>query len=423
MVYLDVMDKFFVGRQPIVDCNEIIYGYELLFRDDSYNNVAIIKDAFGAITTTLFNVLSRFGVSDLIGEKYGFINVNREFLLSEFVELIPKDNFVLEILENTKVDDLVLNRICDLKSRGYKFALDDFVFDASYIENFKPLLDKVQYIKVDYPLVKSLNIEQKIKILNKLSAKLVAEKLENFEDYKKCKELGFHLFQGYFFARPTIIETQYFDPSKVTVVKIINMINQDKPINYIVQVFEIDPILSYNFLKFINSAAFFFRTNIKSIRHAISLIGLKKLENWLLLMSFANKKGKKSVHSPLFQTAVIRAKTMELLAQKVFHDEEKKDEAFLAGLLSLIDILFGKSKNDLIKSLGLDIKIEKAILEYEGKLGGMLQAVIYDEDEDFDNLKSSLEKLNIEFSFYSEAKLKSYAWLNELISSLWSNTS
>jgi EAL and modified HD-GYP domain-containing signal transduction protein len=423
MVYLSVMDKFFLGRQPIVDSNEIIYGYELLFRDDSYHNVAIIKDAFGAITTTLFNVLSRFGVSDLIGEKYGFINLNREFLLSEFVELIPKDNFVLEILENTKVDDLVLNRICELKSRGYKFALDDFVFDASYIENFKPLLDKVQYIKVDYPLVKSLDLEQKIKILNKLSAKLVAEKLENFEEYKKCKELGFHLFQGYFFARPTIFETQYFDPSKVTVVKIINMINQDKPINYIVQVFEIDPILSFNFLKFINSAAFFFRTNIKSIRHAISLIGLKKLENWLLLMSFANKHGKKSVHSPLFQTAVIRAKTMELLAQKVFHDEEKKDEAFLAGLLSLIDILFGKSKNELIKSLGLDIKIEKAILEYEGKLGVMLQAVIYDEDEDFDNLKSSLEKLNIEFSFYSEAKLKSYAWLNELISSLWSNTS
>lgn len=418
------MSKFFVGRQPIVDINEVIYGYELLFRDDRYNNIAVIKDAFGSIAATLVNVLSRFGAHNLIGSKYGFININGEFLLSEFVELIPKENFVLEILEDTKVDEIIVNRICYLKSRGYKFAIDDFIFDAKFIENFKPLLDKVNYIKVEYLSVKHLDLNVKLKILNKLPAKIIAEKIENYGEYKRCKELGFHLFQGYFFARPTILETEYHDPSKITVVKIINMINKDKPISHIVEAFQIDPILSYNFLRFINSAAFFFRTNIKSIRHAISLIGLKKLENWLLLLSFSNKNGNKSVHSPLFQTAVIRAKTMEILAQKVFHDnEEKRDEAFLTGLLSLIDILFGKAKEELIRSLGLDMEVEKAILSYEGVLGEILQAVIYDEDEDFDNLNLLLKKLNINFSFYSEAKLQSYAWLNELISALWSETS
>lgn len=418
------MSKFFVGRQPIVDINEVIYGYELLFRDDRYNNIAVIKDAFSSIAATFVNVLSRFGAHNLIGSKYGFININREFLLSEFVELIPKENFVLEILEDTKVDEIIVNRICYLKSRGYKFAIDDFIFDAKFIENFKPLLDKVNYIKVEYLSVKHLDLNVKLKILNKLPAKIIAEKIENYGEYKRCKELGFHLFQGYFFARPTILETEYHDPSKITVVKIINMINKDKPISHIVEAFQIDPILSYNFLRFINSAAFFFRTNIKSIRHAISLIGLKKLENWLLLLSFSNKNGSKSVHSPLFQTAVIRAKTMEILAQKVFNDnEEKRDEAFLTGLLSLIDILFGKAKEELIRSLGLDMEVEKAILSYEGVLGEILQAVIYDEDEDFDNLNLLLKKLNINFSFYSEAKLQSYAWLNELISALWSETS
>ncbi|MDK2792732.1 MAG: hypothetical protein PWQ25_1595 [Deferribacteres bacterium] len=412
------MEKIFIGRQSIVDSSQSIYGYEMLFRDDKYNNIAKIEDAFQSIAMTLINIFERFGVESLLNNATGFINVNRDFLLSEFVELIPKDKFVLEILENTVVDDYLVSRVCELKASGYKFALDDFVFDADYLDNFGKLLDKVNYIKVEYPRVKHDNLSVKLKILNKLPAKLLAEKVETFEEYEKCKAAGFHLFQGFFFARPTILETDTVDPSKLTVIKVINMINKNESIKKIVDIFQTNPVLSYNFLKFVNSAAFFFRSRIKSIRHAISLIGMRKLQSWLMLLSFAHK-GKNAVNSPLFQSAVVRAKMMEFVASKVFkNDEEKKDTAFLIGLFSLVDVLFNKPKSELIRMLGLDDEIEMALLHYEGIFGKILKALEYDEFEVYDNLLMVLNELKIDYNTFSEAKFNSYSWLNELMSSI-----
>ncbi|UOD34710.1 EAL domain-containing protein [Deferribacteraceae bacterium V6Fe1] len=407
-------ERIFIGRQPIVDANQSIHGYELLFRDDKYNNLANIKDAFGSIATTLVNIFERFGTQSLLHNSLGFLNTNRDFLLSDYVEIIPKDKFVLEILEDTIVDDYLSSRICELKAMGYKFALDDFVFDSDYLDNFNKLFDKVDYIKVEYPNVKNDNLSLKLKILNKLPAKLLAEKVETYSEYSKCKDAGFHLFQGFFFARPTILEADAVDPSKLTVIKIINMINKDENVGKIVDVFQTNPILSYNFLKFVNSAAFFFRSRIKSIRHAISLIGLKKLQSWLMLLSFAQK-GKNAVNSPLFQSAVVRAKGMELLATEVFkNNDEKKETAFLVGLFSLVDALFSRPKDELIKMLALDEEVEKALLFYEGPLGRMLKVIEYDEFELYDDMLKILNDLKIDYKDFTEIKQRSYAWLNEI---------
>jgi len=407
-------ERIFIGRQPIVDTNQFVHGYELLFRDDKYNNMANIKDGFGSIAVTLVNIFERFGIDVLLHNSLGFLNTNRYFLLSDYVELIPKEKFVLEILEDTIVDDYLLNRICDLKGMGYKFALDDFVFDSDYLDNFAKLLDKVDYIKVEYPSVKNENLSLKLNILKKIPVKLLAEKIETYSEFIKCKDVGFHLFQGFFFARPTILETDTVDPSKLTIIKIINMINKDENVVKIVDVFQTNPVLSYNFLKFVNSAAFFFRSRIKSIRHAISLIGLKKLQSWLMLLSFAQQ-GKNAANSPLFQLAVVRAKLMELLAVEIFNNnDEKKELAFLVGLFSLIDALFGRPKDELIKMLALDEEVEKALLFYEGKIGMMLKAIEYEEVELYDEMLKILNSFKIDYEDFTLLKLKSYAWLNNI---------
>lgn len=406
-------DRIFIGRQPIVDENQSIHGYELLFRDNNYNNIANIKDRFSSIAVTLVNIFQNFGIDLLLNNSIGFLNTNREFLLSDYVELIPKEKIVLEILEDTIVDDYILNRISHLKSIGYKFALDDFIFDSEYIHNFVNLLDKVDYIKVEYPRVKNENLSLKLKMLKKLPAKLLAEKVETYSEFLKCKDAGFHLFQGFFFARPTILESEAIDPSQLTVIKIINMINKGDDVGKIVDVFHAEPVLSFNFLKFVNSSKYFFRSRIKSIRHAISLIGLKKLQSWLMLLSFVNN-GKNGFNSPLFQFAVVRAKTLELLASKVFeNNNEIKETAFLVGLLSFIDVLYGRPKDELIKMLALDEDVEKALLLYDGKLGMMLKALNYDEYEHYDDMLKILNKLNIEYEYFVQIKLKSYSWLNE----------
>lgn len=411
-------ENVYVGRQPIVDGNQTVYGYEILFRNSQYKNVAEFDDSFTAIATTLVNLFEKFGIESIIGKNIGFINVSDRFILSDFVDIIPKENFVMEILETVNVTDELVKRIKSLKDKGFKFALDDFIFEEEYINKFRPLLEFASYIKIEIPSLYSEIMWEKIKILNSLPAKIVAEKIETFDIFNKCLKSGFQLFQGYFFARPTILEASKLDPSRVSVLKIINLINKDKSINEIVQVLETNPILTFNFLKFVNSAAFFFRTNIKSIRHAISLIGLRKLQSWLMLSVYASKR-KNSINSPLFQTAVVRAKTMETILSKLYKtDKEMSETGFLIGLFSLIDSLFGRPKEELIKQLNLDTDAEKAILNYEGEMGAILKAIELDEQEYYAEAENTIISIGITYSDLHTAKLTSFGWANKIIASL-----
>lgn len=411
-------ESVYVGRQPIVDGNQMIHGYEILFRNSNFKNVAEFDDSFSAIATTLVNLFEKFGIESIIGNNLGFINVNEKFILSDFVEIIPNENFVLEILESVEVTDELVQRIKYLKSRGFKFALDDFVFEESYINRFRPLFELMSYIKLEIPSLNSDIMWEKIKILNKLPAKIVAEKVETFDAFHKCLKAGFCLFQGYFFARPTILQSSKLDPSRVTVLKIINLINKDKGIKDIVEILETNPVLTFNFLKFVNSAAFFFRTNIKSIRHAISLIGLKKLQSWLMLSVYASR-GKNSVNSPLFQTAVVRAKTMEIILTKLNKtNRENAETGFLIGLFSMIDTLFGSPKEELIQQLNLDTAAEKAILYHEGEMGAILKVIELDEQECYEEAENITKETGISYKDIIDAKLTSFGWANEITSSL-----
>lgn len=365
------------------------------------------------MSRTLINVFDNFGVESLLGNALGFINVDEKGLYNDIIELIPKEKFIIEILETTIVTEKLLNRIIELKNKGYRFALDDVIFTEEYLQMFSPLMGLVDFIKVDIREVGQSTLREEIPLLKKYPAKLIAEKVEYRLEYELCNEIGFDYFQGYYFAQTDILEKKSIDPSQLGVLKIIKMINNKADIDNISDVFSINPDLSYNLLKFINSAVFFFRSSIKSIKHAITLVGLKRLQNWLFLLSYA-KSGNSSQISVLLQTAVVRAKTMEHLIE-MSKENILADSAFLVGMLSLIDTLFSTSKEELINDLNVDEEIRVALLEYGGRLGTLLRAVISAEDGNFDEVKVDLEECNMTLENFSEAQIQSYIWYEKLI--------
>lgn len=410
-----MLENFYIGRQPIMDKKNSLYAYELLFRDSNANS-ANFQDAKYAISKTIINAIDKFGIDNILNNVMGFINVNEEFIFSEFIEILDKKRFVFEILETCRITNELLKRINQLRLKGYIFALDDLVFTDEYMKIFKPLFGMVNIIKVDIRGNTKYDLIKKTRTLKQLNIKLLAEKVETYDEYIFTRDLGYELFQGYYFAKPTILIKKGHSSNRTIIFKIINEINKNAPTQTIAKYFELDPNLTLSLIKFINSASFYFRTKINSIVHAINLIGLIKLQQWLLLLSYAE--GETPNTSPLFQTAIIRGKIIEYILSNTTKDNKLIEIGFLAGILSLADVIYGTPMEDILKELNLEQVINDALLYRKGYLGDLLTLIEYDERDMYDEFLNKLVEMNISDTHYNDAKLSSIIWLNTLLKNL-----
>ena len=207
-------EKFFLGRQPILDRKQRIIGYEFLFRsaDISY---ADITDNLQAGCSVIMNALTAFGFKDVLGKHKGFFNVTAELLMSDLLEILPREQIVIELLETIEFTDAIVARCIELKGKGFSLALDDHIYDPLC----EPLYQIVDYVKIDILQVPQSDLADIVRMLKKQPVILLVEKVEDAEQFKTCLDLGFQLFQGYYFARPSVLKKRRMDISGFTLVK------------------------------------------------------------------------------------------------------------------------------------------------------------------------------------------------------------
>jgi EAL and modified HD-GYP domain-containing signal transduction protein len=331
------------------------------------------------------NTLNDIGFKNIVGEKKGFINVNEEILSNGIIDLLPKENTVLEILEDVEISDAFVSLCTKLKEKGYIFALDDFVYNESYL----PLFKVADYIKLDILMYSKKDLAEIVKLLRKHSLHLLAEKVETTEDYERCHDLGFELFQGYFFSKPTIVSGKSLAPASVTLLKLFNSLSREEEIDVIEQLFKKSPQLDVKLLKFMNSASFYVTQKINSIRQAIMMLGYRTLQKWVSLMLFA--KNDSDIRSnPLLEKAAMRGLIMESLAKNVTRNRNTGDTAFITGILSLTDVLLGMPLDKILKDLNLSKDISEALTNREGLLGKLLLITESMEREELTDVRDAL---------------------------------
>ena len=259
------MQNIFIGRQPIIDNNGNLHGYELLFRQSFDNFAAPISCNTQATCRVLVNALNNFGSRKLLGKHYGFINIDHTFFDTPLFNAIPSEKFVLEILENTLVDDKFITNVKNLKEQGYTFALDDMDLSEEMIARFEPLFDSLSYVKIDLFSAEKEKIHEKINLFEEYKGiKLLAEKVESLEDYEYYKKLGFTYFQGYFYEKPTVFTQKRFDPSHRVLLEVIALIDANADIKELEAKLLNCPHLIMNLLKYINSVEIGLREPISS---------------------------------------------------------------------------------------------------------------------------------------------------------------
>ncbi|WP_457627478.1 EAL and HDOD domain-containing protein, partial [Persephonella sp.] len=276
------------------------------------------------------------------------------------------------------------------------------------------LLPFVDYIKIDMLQTKGEELERMVRELKAEDKVLLAEKVETYELFKEAYNLGFDLFQGYFFARPSIISHRRFDPYEITLINLLKLLSkEDPPINQIENVIKSDVHLTFNLLKFVNSAFFSFRSKIKTIRHAVMMIGPRRLKIWVLLMLYADAKIG-GIDSPLLELALIRGKIMEIIAKKLSPDPNFSEMAFLTGILSLLDVLLGISREEILSDLNIDEEIKKALLQEEGLLGKMIKLCEDLEAGDFMAIKEELKQLGLKMEDFFKAEEEAVLFVEEI---------
>lgn len=359
----------YLGRQPIFDVQGKCLGYELLYRNKG-ESTAIIQDDAKATARVIINLVHNMGISSIIGNKIGFINVDDHILLSDTIFSLSKEQFIFEILEYTKMSVALLNRVQHLHELGYRFALDDFSCKNENIEYFKLLFPYVDIIKIDLLSTDSLSIGNLVDKFKAYNVKLLAEKVEDMEMFEQCKKAGFELFQGYFFEKPTILSGKKTEPTMMNVIDLINVFRTTSDIDIITQKFSLYPELTFNLLHYVNSAAFQFRQEITSIKQILVLLGPSRLRSWLGLFLYAGSDDR-MFKEAIFEAAKFRAKMMHDLV-KACGKPELADEAFLTGSLSLIDTYLQISMDSIINDIQLSKDINNALLSRQGYLGRLL---------------------------------------------------
>jgi len=399
----------FLGRQPILDRDQRIVAYELLFRTANTTSVTVTDD-MQATASVILHAFSEMGVQTVLGTQLGFINVSADMLLSHLVELLPREQVVLELLETIIVTDAIVERCRVLKQQGFTLALDDFVFADSH----RPLLTLVDIVKVDLLQHTQDELPAVVSQLKPWPVKLLAEKVDSAEQAAYCHALGFDLFQGYYFARPSVLTSKRADPSQLALIRLLGLVLSDADTQQVEQVLKQHPSLTYNLMRLVNSVASGARRNITSVSQAIIVLGRKQLQRWLQLLLFTLQAGA-PYPSPLLLLAATRGKMMELLAGKQQRDADYRDEAFMAGILSLIETLIDKPLADIVGELNLGERLAAALLRREGEMGSLLQLVESVEQPDLNHTRAMLAQAGtLSLSDLTAAEIDAMSWANQV---------
>jgi c-di-GMP-related signal transduction protein len=400
--------QLFLGRQPIVGTAGELVAYELLMRSSEVNAAHITNDV-GATSAVIQYAMSDLGLAAVLGVHSGYINIPQELLLSDVLEFLPKDNIVLELLETVEATPEVVARCAQLSARGYRIALDDVVEITPTVERLLPF---AQIVKID---ILRTERAQAVGMATDLAARgilMLAEKVETYEDFHFYKDNHFVLFQGYYFARPSILSGRSLHPSAAALMHVLSLIVADADIEPLVAAIKHSPGLTLQLLKVANSAAFRIDRPISSLHQAVMILGRIQLGRVVQIMVFAQCNGLPAHRDPLLQTALIRAHMMEGLSAAV-GETAASGRGFMAGMLSMLEPLFGQPAAQLIGTLNLDDALRDALLNGAGTLGALLRVIELTERDDLPSAAAQLAALGItDLAHYNRAHMEAIAWAN-----------
>jgi EAL and modified HD-GYP domain-containing signal transduction protein len=405
--------EFYLGRQPILDRNQGLFGYELLFRNAPVGPAHVTNDL--SATAAVIAHASQLGMEKTIGDALGFVNVDADVIMSDIFSFLPREKVVLEMINSMQVTPRVLERIKELVGHGFSFALDDVSGESAVVAELLPL---VEYVKMDVraiPLSTLMKLAPRFRLDKK---KLVAEKVETREEFKNCLDLGFDYFQGYYFSKPVIMSGKKLSPSQLAVMELMTLVTSDADNKEIERAIKRDVSLALNLLRLVNTPAVGARQRIDSLSQAVTILGRRQLQRWLQIMLYAEPSKRGHSMTPLLMLATTRGRLLELLAGKLRPSQRNvADVAFTVGIMSLMDTLFGIPMSEILAQIPVSDEVADALQHRAGFFGDLLKLAECIErlEELGDHIVPTLRDLAMSTDELVELEMAAFEWSDNVV--------
>jgi EAL and modified HD-GYP domain-containing signal transduction protein len=365
----------YLARQPILNRARELFAYELLFRNGIQNSCDGLD--LELASTSVLDTSFLIGFEKITAGHLMFINCPRDFLLHDYISLFPPNLVVVEILENIKPDQEIVDACRRLKQSGYTIALDDFVDSPGWA----PLVALADIIKVDFRLTAR---KEQSAIVSRYSGKnirMLAEKVETQEEYTAGMQMGYSLFQGYFFCRPEMMQHRDLPSFKLAYLELLRAATAPEfDIRELASRIKHEASLTFRLLRYLNSAAFGLRSEIRSVPHALSLLGERELRKWIAVVSVGVlAEGKPD---ELMTVPLVRGRFCELLAPLAGIAEQGND-LFLMGLLSVMDAILDQPLDSILADLPVRSEIKEALVARTGLYWQLLEIATAHERADW----------------------------------------
>lgn len=369
------MSDVFLARQPILDSDQAVAGYELVYpRADFEQTFADVDDDALETARVALGALSEIGLEHLVGQSRAWINVAPEFLSMDLARNLPPERVILQLRGGIFLTPAMLELVAELRYAGYVLALDR----VRYTPSLEPLVALSEFVKLDMQELGPRELAAQVFKLRDHDVKIVASKIETQEDFKLASAAGAELFQGYFFCRPHLLGGRTIAPSRLAMMRLASAL-QDPTIELadIERLISEDVALSYRLLRYINSAYFSLRSQISSLKQAVALLGIEPLRRWATLTTLVELGDKPR---ELFVTALIRARFCQLAGGP---QDGPADQLFMLGLFSVLDALTDTTMHTALENLPLTPALHDALVLHTGS-GRLLDCVMAIEEGSFD---------------------------------------
>lgn len=399
----------FLTRQPLLDSDYRVMGYELKINDKAplpvlpgATTLQQIQDEILLVSTIDLNY------QQALGRKLTLLSLHPASLDNPLVENLPRESAILSV-RLTNPDPAMIARCQALSRMGFSLALDEAVFTPG----MAPLARQCRYLCLDVGDNDVMALSDRmVRIQGIREPRLIARNVETEETFAACRKLSFDLFEGYFFTQLRPAAPQGIDTSRLLIMKLLNLVMNRAEFPALEAQFKLDAGLTYKLLRFINSPAVGLRYPIRSINHVLLMLGHDELYRWLTLLLF-NHEGSEGRNQALLRNALVRARFAEILGENRL-SADLRGGLFITGMLSMLDALLNVPMEQAIASLNLSQPIVDALLREQGGYSPYLRLAVACEKSDQTAIGQLTADLGLNPEEVNNAHINALIWTEGL---------
>ena len=397
------MHRTYIARQAILDRNSNTIGYELLFRDSPNNKFPEINPDVASSKLIIENHIHGDITAISMG-KVAFINFTESCLINKYPLIFDNNSIVIELVGHTISSERLLKIIKFYCNKGYKIALTEYDLDSQW----DCLFPYLSIIKVDIEKINTKRLLAVVQRIKSFDIKLAAEKVETKFQLQSLAEIGFNLYQGYFYHEPEMIEGQRLAPIKT---QMLNLMGETfkTPLDYavIADIISQDVTLTLGLLKMVNNVSTGVTVKITSLKQAVAYLGEEKIKQFVSILALSKLTTDKTDEAS--KQALITAKLMvSLSTHSAF--KQIRGFAFITGLLSAIEVILSTPIEEIVKTMPLADPIKKALVDHEGLLGELLDFTTNYITGSVDNIEELIQTYSLDPEFIQTEFIAASRW-------------